>query len=140
MIYKAKAWEKLREELKSDISAMESNMKPELDGVLEMTKKMEETMGKMQYGFSTKRTDPEDVAQALSDFVNSSLSFESDQFAKAVVRDDRTLQQSMFRLMLKCIGEWAEFDSAQVDDRNRATVEMSKKIIAAVKDDSIPLI
>jgi hypothetical protein len=140
MIYKAKAWEKLREDLKSDISAMESNMRPEFDGVLEMTKKMEETMGKMQHGFSTKRTDPGDVAQVLSDFVNSSLSFENDQFAETVVRDDRTLQQSMFRLMLKCIGEWAEFDSSQVDDRNRATVEMSRKIMTAVKDDSIPLI
>jgi len=79
-------------------------------------------------GTLTKPT-PKDAVDAFSDFVNN-MSMQPKEFAELVMREHRTLQQSMFGVMLETIKMWAEMsESGRYDLRNEYTVKTSKKIM-----------
>lgn len=54
-------------------------------------------------------------------------------FSDCIMREHRTLQQSMMRCFMHQIKVWSETDF--YDLRNEATVMLCKKIMEAVKDD-----
>lgn len=85
-----------------------------------------------------KRVSGKEMANALSDFVNSGLSNQFDEFAETVTRDDRTLQQSMFRLFKQCLVKWSEDDKK--DPRTDATKRQSRIMIEATKHETTPYI
>jgi hypothetical protein len=83
---------------------------------------------------TVETSNPVDVARALSDFVNGAGTGQKriEEFVKTVMGEHRTLQQSMFRVMLACIMEWAKKEDHQCDARNKDTIEICKKIAAAL--------
>ena len=74
-----------------------------------------------------------DVVNELSKFANA-MCPKSEEFAEEVMREHRTLQQSMFGLFLRTIEEWAKQEN--YDLRNEYTVETSKKIMELLDDSS----
>lgn len=77
---------------------------------------------------------PEEMATVLDEFVNSHNNEKDlEAFATQVVeRTHRTLQQGIMRLFVTTISKWASCD--RFDPRNEATVNLSKKMIAATGD------
>ena len=70
------------------------------------------------------------VVNELSDYVNYRRS--TDAFISEFKNDHRTLQQSMFRLMLNIIHEIAD-DSYQTDGRNEDSKIIAKLIVNGFK-------
>ena len=68
----------------------------------------------------------------LIDFVNK-FGCPDEIFAKLMMREHRTLQQSAMRLFMKCIEQWAIQEHS--DLRNEATIALCKKIMKSVEDD-----
>jgi len=66
------------------------------------------------------------MVKKLIDFVNY-FCFPKKEFAEALMREHRTLQQSTFDLFLTCIAEWAKQE--HYDLRNEATVLTCRKIV-----------
>lgn len=88
------------------------------------------------------KTTPEELASALSDFVNvlGGHSKEDDKFIALVLNDHRTNQQSTFRLMVKLMKAWAAQEpTGNFDQRNEATVKACAKLIASVEDKELYL-
>ena len=85
--------------------------------------------------------DGKEVAEVMTDFVNA-YSYDKARFVEQVQRSHRTLQQSLFGLMLSCMKAWAEAEnSGRYDLRNEYTVQTSAKIMALVDGfDSVPCI
>lgn len=83
-----------------------------------------------------RKTD-EQMARDLAMYVNS-FSHSGKKFAKELMNEHRTLQQNVMRLFMTCIKTWSEQE--HYDDRNRATVELSKKIMKSVGEYSLPMI
>lgn len=75
----------------------------------------------------------QDLAKEFSDFVNSSPTGTHEEFTKAVLRDHKTLQQSMIRLCFNLIFAMAE--QKYTDDRNIDAVTACKTIVERCKDD-----
>lgn len=82
-----------------------------------------------------------EMAKLLSVFCNS-FTVDVKGFVAQIMNEHRTLQQTVFGLMMATIKEWAkEADTGRYDLRNEATVKMSKKIMDALGDDTyIPFI
>ncbi len=81
---------------------------------------------------------PEWESGTLSGMVNSS-SFDEGRLAAAMAGDHPTLQQSFMRFCCKYIQAMAS--KTYVDDRNRSSVRIAKKLAAALdSDDSLPFI
>lgn len=64
-----------------------------------------------------------EIVQKFSDYVNN-MGASPDAFAEHVMREHRTLQQSMFRVMLACIKRWSQEE--RFDLRNEDTVNTCK--------------
>lgn len=78
------------------------------------------------------------VAQVLSDFANSSLSQERENFVDMVTTEHRYLQQEMFKMMLSCIDKWSFADiTGMFDSKNEYTVKASKVMIEALKREGL---
>ncbi len=67
------------------------------------------------------------AVQALSDWVNG-MGHNNQAFVEGVMQEHRTLQQSMFEVMLACIAEWAKTE--HYDLRNEFTVLKCREIMA----------
>jgi hypothetical protein len=70
------------------------------------------------------------MVEALSHFVNN-YSCPNKDFAKQVMNEHRTLQQSMMRLFIATIEEWAKQE--YFDLRNEDTIMLSRKIMKAIE-------
>lgn len=83
--------------------------------------------------------DGKEVAEALSRCANNFGPEKGiNKFVETIMRDHRTLQQTMFRFMLQTIYRWSEqHDSGMFDGRNEFTVKTCKKIVEALKDDYV---
>jgi len=129
MIYQAKAWQ---------------SMKKQIDKLAETDEKFFEVRKMMSTIVSEefkKRTRGEDVAEVLTDYVNSSSRHDEDFTDVITQRTHRTLQQGVFKLFMGCVDGWAEMDKKNMHDpRNEATVKQSTKIKEALKDDYLPFI
>jgi hypothetical protein len=82
-----------------------------------------------------KRLTAEELAEALSDFVNN-FNHDDKGFIEAFCRQHRTLQQSMFRLMCKVIDKVASEDY-RTDGRNEGTAMVGKMLIEGFKEQVI---
>lgn len=82
-----------------------------------------------------RNEDTEKVVRALSDYVNSGSRFDRAEFADAVLREHRTLQQLLFGLFGRCIIEWAELaEKGHFDGRNEHTVKTCHLIVELLKE------
>lgn len=84
----------------------------------------------------TKKQEAERLANDLLDFVNR-FGYDSNAFAKVICTAHKTLQQSTMRLFIETIRQMGEVNP---DDRNRAAVELAKKISVIAKDHPLPMI
>jgi hypothetical protein len=75
------------------------------------------------------REEAKRMVEQLSRFVNS-FGCPYKEFAEEVMREHRTLQQSMFRLFITCIYEWAALE--HFDLRNEHTVKTCKSIVGVL--------
>ena len=66
------------------------------------------------------------VVQSFSNWVNG-MGHNNQAFVQAVMQEHRTLQQSMFEVMLACIDAWAKTE--HYDARNEFTVIKCREII-----------
>lgn len=74
-----------------------------------------------------KYTDREtDLAKAVMSGINC-MAFDANAFVEIVMREHRTLQQSLFLLFMACVTEWAKQE--HFDARNQYTVEKSREIV-----------
>ncbi len=83
----------------------------------------------------------EEMAEQLSKFVNKLGNNKDEQeFCAALMRQHRTLQQSVFSLMTAAIKEWSK--QQNFDARNEFTVATCKEIVDKVDamKYSVPLI
>ena len=71
-------------------------------------------------------SDTKQVIKELSKFANT-MCPRGQEFAEEIMREHRTIQQSMFGLFLRTIEEWSKQE--HYDLRNKYTVENSKKIM-----------
>lgn len=78
----------------------------------------------------------ETLANDILDFVNA-FGFDAETFAVTICRGHKTLQQSAMRLFIATIRKMAK---VRPDDRNKATVELAKKIAEIADEYSLPLI
>ncbi len=67
-----------------------------------------------------------DMVRKLTNFVNA-FGCPKKEFAKVLMHEHRTLQQSTFDLFLACIAEWAKQEN--YDLRNEATVKTCQQIV-----------
>lgn len=75
----------------------------------------------------------EEMAKELSNFVNSlSSRRRQKEFCETLMREHRTLQQSVFGLFSAAIREWAKQEN--FDARNEFTIKTCKKIVSSVDD------
>lgn len=75
-----------------------------------------------------------EVAEELSDFVNSMYSDQENDFVESVLTDHRTLQSDTFNLFCKCLEGWARnADSGNYDARNEGACKVSKMMIEATE-------
>lgn len=90
------------------------------------------------------RESGKEMAAKVADWVNGADDEEMEQFAVEMVhRTHRTLQQSFFRVVLKCIDLWANaLEQGWYDLRNEQTVRTCKKFMDAttVYDRSVPFV
>ena len=77
-------------------------------------------------------TPPELIAE-ISKFANAMASQDA-EFAAQVMREHRTIQQSIFGLFLRTIEEWSKQEN--YDLRNEYTVKKSKEIMGVVDNSS----
>jgi hypothetical protein len=79
------------------------------------------------------------AAQKMCNALNA-MCFDYDVFADTVMREHRTIQQNVFKAILKLIEHWAAMSSSHYDGRNEKTVQVCQKIVAALdpEDFQIP--
>lgn len=64
------------------------------------------------------------AAESFTDYINTTSPNECKEFATAITRQHRTLQQGSFRAMVACIKEWSDmYESGWYDLRNEDTVK-----------------
>ena len=72
----------------------------------------------------------QEVADTLSDFVNSAMLDDKDEFVQAITSDHRALQQDNFSMMLKCIEKWSrDYEAGNYDARNERACKASKMMM-----------
>lgn len=88
------------------------------------------------------KPDPEQLAQDLSLFMNR-LGGNSEDYNKliaCILNDHRTIQQNLFRFILKLIDAWAEADKlGRFDPRNEGTVKTCTKIKNFLENEDVRL-
>lgn len=90
------------------------------------------------YKSATYESDRQKFYQTqLSRFVNN-FDFDEKAAAKAMANDHRTVQQGYMRLVCSFIEEMANQPSC--DDRNRASVEVAKRLYEITKNTYLPLV
>jgi hypothetical protein len=72
------------------------------------------------------------LADAMTDYVNTFSRDKSKEFIEAFCRQHNTLQQSSFRMILELIEHMAS-DNYRVDGRNEATKKIAQKLIDGFK-------
>lgn len=72
------------------------------------------------------------MVDALTDFVNGATQSDMEEFAKAMMREHRTLQQETFDLFIMTMEEWAKVPEIQTDARNSFAVRKSKEIMEKI--------
>jgi hypothetical protein len=77
------------------------------------------------------RLSVEELAEALSNFVNGASSDQAEKLAKLMANDHPTLQQSKMRLACLFIEEMA--DKSYVDGRNETSQKTAKAMIKGFK-------
>lgn len=76
----------------------------------------------------------DEVAEELSDFVNSAYQDQKKGFITTVLSDHRTLQSDTFNLFYKCFEGWADnYDSGNFDGRNEGACKLAHMMIKAVE-------
>ncbi len=75
-------------------------------------------------------------ADKITDVLNN-MSFNFNDFGKAMIMQHNTLQQNYMRAAISFIKARAE-NNTFVDDRNKATYELCKKLIKEVEDAYLP--
>lgn len=83
-----------------------------------------------------------ETGKKLMSMVNSYNNQEILDFIQNVTSDHRTLQQSAFRVFMKCVDVWAEnYNSGNYDLRNEQTCKMSAEIKKLFEDNLyVPMI
>lgn len=84
---------------------------------------MEETKSEWYVSESAKQ-----LAGQVTDYVNSYSNDKNKQFAKALSREHRTLQQSTLRMMLETIEMMAQ-DDYPTDGRNESSKQVAKRLM-----------
>mgnify|MGYP003152810421 CR=1 FL=1 len=84
-----------------------------------------------------KKMDAKALVATLSKYVNV-MSHSKEEVAKEILREHRTIQQSMFGLMLYVIEQWSKQE--HYDLRNEYTIQSSKKIMEVMIDSHMPFI
>lgn len=79
------------------------------------------------------------TAMELENALNNTC-FDYDRFAENIRYMHPTLQQNLFRLIGRCIYFMADEKKRYIDPRNRASYEISKKLLEVLKDEAIPYI
>lgn len=75
---------------------------------------------------TTERKTGRQMAEELSNFINSATLQQQQEFVDAVVSDHRTLQQDTFSMFLKCINLWAvNAEQGNYDERNARACKAS---------------
>ena len=80
----------------------------------------------------------EKVAREFADFCNTMSNSEEEQkFAEELCyRTHRTIQQTAFGVMVRCMKLWAdEHKKGSYDLRNEATVQICKRVIDLLEDE-----
>jgi hypothetical protein len=81
-----------------------------------------------------KITKGEDMAKIFALFCNS-FTPDISGFVKSTMTEHRTLQQTMMRVFIATIEQWAKnYDTGRYDARNEATCKMAKQIWEIIKD------
>jgi tRNA(Met) C34 N-acetyltransferase TmcA len=75
---------------------------------------------------------PKELAEALTDFVNSTNREKNKEFIEAFSNEHRTLQQSVIRLMLQTI-EYAASDEYRTDARNQDSKTVAQTVMSGFK-------
>lgn len=78
------------------------------------------------------RTKPDELAELITDFVNSSDRDKHANFIQAFSNQHRTLQQSAFGLMLKLMEHMAS-DEYRTDARNEDSKKIAQNLIKGFK-------
>lgn len=88
-----------------------------------------------EYGRAT----PKEVAESLGELTNWGGAQEEQEFAAAIMREHRTLQQKIMRLFLATCKNWAAADKpGWYDARNEDTIKAAVKIVETTKDCYFP--
>lgn len=76
-----------------------------------------------------------EMANEVSDFVNSAVSYEKEEFVTSVMSDHRLLQDEMFGMFFNCIKMWAEaYEQDNYDFRNSRACKASYEMVEALKN------
>ena len=84
-------------------------------------------------------TETKAAVQAISRVVNC-FAPDVDTFTDEMSRQHRTLQQGFTGLCIAWLEHLDQLESGQYDLRNQASVELAKRIVAAVPDRYLPCI
>lgn len=80
------------------------------------------------------RKDGFKMAEEFSDFLNSALGFNKQQFADSVTTDHRALQQDAFDVAYRMLVNWSNaYDNGTYDVRNESACKLSNQMIKALK-------
>lgn len=90
------------------------------------------------YPIDLQQTREYQAAKMLANAVND-YSFNPKRFAETLPYIHRTLQQSIFRLVVALINFMAD-DGYRTDERNQASHDISKKLAEILKEEHIPFI
>ena len=77
------------------------------------------------------------AAMELENALNN-MCFDYKMFTESIRFMHPTLQQNLFRLIKECIIWMSDESNRYIDDRNRASLEGSKKLLKALEDISVP--
>lgn len=83
---------------------------------------------------TNSKTPGEHAAKIMADYVNS-FSHDGREFVEAMSRQHRTLQQSFTGVMLAWLKHLSELEEPYFDDRNKASVEIAKRLLDRSKAD-----
>ena len=86
-----------------------------------------------------KESEGTKLANMLTDMVNN-MNSDADEkdFTETISRSHRTLQQSFFKLLCRCIATWAATSKrGQFDLRNEFTVKECEKLAKILEEDYV---
>ena len=85
--------------------------------------------------------DERELAEAIEDFCNTFGARErSEALIRELSRTHRTLQQIFTLMVCKWFEYLASLKEGQYDERNKASVELAKKLVPIIKEHNLPII